>query len=31
VNWLLALGRRLDRKVDVSGYGAGKISIALAG
>ncbi|GAA1576601.1 hypothetical protein GCM10009827_118010 [Dactylosporangium maewongense] len=31
VNWLLALGRRLDLIVDVSGYGAGKISIALAG
>ncbi|GAA2630658.1 hypothetical protein GCM10010399_73320 [Dactylosporangium fulvum] len=31
VNWLLALGRRLDLKVEVSGYGAGKIAIALAG
>jgi hypothetical protein len=30
VNWLLALGRRLDLKVDASGYGAGEISIALA-
>jgi hypothetical protein len=27
---LLALGRRLDLKVDVSGYGSGKISITLA-
>ncbi|WP_432978818.1 hypothetical protein [Dactylosporangium sp. CA-233914] len=31
VNYLLALGRRLDLRVDVPGYGAGKISIALAG
>jgi hypothetical protein len=31
VNHLLALGRRLDLKVDVSGYGGGKISLALAG
>jgi hypothetical protein len=31
VNWLMALGRRLDLKVEVSGYGAGKISITLAG
>ncbi|GAA0742800.1 hypothetical protein Drose_31715 [Dactylosporangium roseum] len=31
VNWLLALGRRLDLKVEVSGYGAGNIAIALAG
>jgi len=31
VNWLLALGRRLDLKVDVSGYGSGKIAITLAG
>jgi hypothetical protein len=31
IRWLLALGRRLDLKVDVSGYGTGKISITLAG
>ncbi|GAA3290009.1 MULTISPECIES: hypothetical protein [Dactylosporangium] len=31
VNHALAIGRRLDLKVDVSGYGGGKISIALAG
>ena len=31
VNWLLALGRRIDLHVDVSGYGGGKISITLAG
>jgi hypothetical protein len=31
VNYLLAIGRRLDLKVDVSGYGGGKISLALAG
>jgi len=31
VNHALALGRRLDLKVDVSGYGSGKICIALAG
>lgn len=28
---LLALGRRLDLNVDVSGYGAGKLSISLIG
>lgn len=29
VNYLLALGRRLDLKVDVSGYGGGKLSVTL--
>ena len=30
VGHLLALGRRLDLNVDVSGYGSGKLSISLA-
>jgi hypothetical protein len=29
--YLIALGRRLDLKVDVSGYGEGRFSLALAG
>jgi hypothetical protein len=31
VGHLLAIGRRLDLKVDVSAYGSGKFSMALAG
>jgi hypothetical protein len=31
VNHLLSIGRRLDLVVDVAGYGAGKLSMALTG